>query len=110
MHSELARAREYPHFRTADPRALSSTATEVGWHVDGAAAVESWRTVNADDLWTWVSRALPLRTTDGTVLDHAVVQWDAIRAEFHAGLVASEDTGGLITLPMHGWIVQAHTD
>ena len=109
VHPDLAAARDYPHFRTADPSALESTMTEVGWNVEGVEMVESWRVVTPDELWTWVSGALPLRKTDGTVLGgDPEVKWDEIRSELRADLVSRESADGFLTLPMHGWLVRAH--
>ena len=106
---DLAAAPDYPHFRTADPRALESSMTAAGWHVDGVDVIESWRRVTPDDLWTWVSHALPLRTTDGTVLGPvSEVKRDEIRTELRSRLADREDPDGYLTLPMHGWLVRAH--
>ena len=106
---DLAAAPDYPHFRTADPRALETLMVEAGWHVDGVDLIESWRRVTPDELWTWVSRALPLRTTDGTVLgSDSEVMRDEIRTELRSGLADREDSDGFLTLPMHGWLVRAH--
>ncbi len=109
VHPELAHAADYPHFRTSNPGHLTITLMEAGWNVDGVDTVESWRVVTADDLWTWVSKALPLRRMDGTVLDgDSDVRWDAIRSELRADLTGRESADGFLTLPMHGWLVRAH--
>ena len=109
VHPDLAPAQEYPHFRTADPSALESTLTGAGWNFDGVDSVESWRVITPDDLWTWVSKALPLRRTDGTVLGgDSEVKWEGIRSELHAELAGCEDSAGFLTLAMHGWLVRAH--
>ena len=106
---DLAPARDYPHFRTADPRALETSMAEAGWYVDGVEVIESWRRVTPDDLWTWVSQALPLRATDGTVLGPvSAVTRNEIRTELRSGLADREDSDGFLTLPMHGWLVRAH--
>ena len=81
---------------------------EAGWHVDGVDVIESWRRVTPDDLWTWVSQALPLRTTDGTVLGAiSEVKQNEIRTELQSRLADRVDPGGYLTLPMHGWLVRA---
>ena len=109
VHPELAPAADYPHFRTSNPGHLTITLTEAGWNVDGVDAVESWRVVTPDELWTWVSRALPLRRMDGTVLGgDSDVKWDAIRSELEADLAGRESADGFLTLPMHGWLVRAY--
>lgn len=107
-HPDLAPAPAYPHFRTADPSALESTLTEAGWNVDDVNSVESWRVITPDVLWDWVSKALPLRRMDGTVLGgDSDVKWDAIRSELRADLAGLVSADGFLTLAMHGWLVRA---
>ena len=109
VHPELAHAPDYPHFRTSNPGDLTVTLTEAGWNVDGVDAVESWRVITPDVLWDWVSKALPLRRMDGTVLGgDSEVKWNEIRTELRRELAGLESSEGLLTLAMHGWLVRAH--
>ena len=104
----LADPDEYPHFRFGDPNALVDAARRSGWSDVDVSRITSARDVDTDELWEWLSGAMPVRYTGTTELARLE---GTTRQRLRAALVeAAEDFsigGGRVRLPMNGWCLRA---
>lgn len=107
---ELSPAVEYRHFSTADPEELSDRLHAAGWTVTAIRRITSWRTLDADEWWDWVSSALPLRRGDGEYMTVDAETRTQIRAAFDQRFRDLADGAPTVTLPMHGSLVVARND
>jgi SAM-dependent methyltransferase len=99
---------EYPHFRFGDPSSLADAARHSGWGDVDVSRISSTRDVDTDELWEWLSGAMPIRlagTSEVARLDGATRQ----RLRAALAMAAEEYTvgGGRLRLPMNGWCLRA---
>jgi hypothetical protein len=64
-------AERYPHHRFADPGPLVDAAERCGWRSTTVELIDTVRTIDADELWTWLSGSLPMKRRDGSDVDRA---------------------------------------
>ena len=104
----LAAPEQYPHVRFANPDPLAAAITASGWSVPIVSTIECWRELDAEDLWHWVSGALPLRRSDGTsVAGVSPTVQHAIREQLLAAVAPHEVGEGRYRLPVHGTLLRA---
>jgi SAM-dependent methyltransferase len=107
LDARLAAPGDYPHFRFADPTNLIAALGRAGWTDVECRRVNAHREVTSDDLWRWLSGALPLRLRTG---EPAVVAADTQR-RLRVDLLAAADAYSIgpdrFRLPMDGWCLCA---
>jgi SAM-dependent methyltransferase len=99
---------EYPHFRFGDPTELIAATGRAGWANVRCEKVVSHREVSVDELWDWLSGAMPLRrrgTGGVAAIDPPTRQ--RLRAELINAAATFSVGSDLIRLPMHGWCLRA---
>jgi len=99
----------YPHFGHTHTADLVSAMTASGWCDATVSTIESFRTLDCDELWTWVGRALGVRMVDGSYRKEPLTDEEttAVRAELCRSIAPYRETDGCYRLPVHGWLVTA---
>ncbi len=99
----------YPHFRHADPSGLCATINTSGWRDAEVSRIESFRTLDCDELWAWVGRALGVRMADGSYRNEPLSDSEAtaVHTEVCRLIAPYRQANGRYRLPVHGWLVTA---
>lgn len=106
--SDLAGPDEYPHFRFGDPTELVTAAEGAGWADVHCEKVIAHREVGTDELWEWLSGAMPLRrrgTGEAAAIEPSTRE--RLRAEVVQAAAPFSIGSDRVRLSMHGWCLGA---
>ena len=104
----LAAPNQYVHTRFGDPSDLATGISAAGWSTPTLRTVECWRELDANELWTWVSGALPIHRADGTEPDtFEPAVHEAIRGQLISDVAPFAIAADRYRLPVHGTLLRA---